>query len=227
MSSYGFIRVPRDLKQAIPNAKSPSPQGVVELPSSELAQSILTYARRELPPKVLNHSLRVYQYSVAIMKDHFNLWDLDPEVVFVTALLHDIGTTDKNMRATKLSFEFYGAAVAQDLVLQCSNKNQDYAEAVAEAIIRHQDLGSTGYITSLGLIIQISTILDNVGGNLEYVDPHTLDAVNREYPRDGWLGCFADAIDRENETKPWCHTSQLGVEEFRDNVLANKLQYKI
>lgn len=227
MSTYGFIQVPRDLKAAIPAVNAPTDQQLADLPSSELATFVLSYAMEELPQKVLNHSLRVFQYSAAIIKDQFPDWDLDLEVVFVTALLHDIGTTAKNMKATKLSFEFYGGLISRDLILKHSNGNQDYAEAVAEAIIRHQNLGDVGYITSLGLIIQILTILDNVGKNLEYINPKTLARVNEKYLREGWLGCFADAIDNENKQKPWGHTSQLGVPNFRDDVMANKLNYKI
>lgn len=160
------------------------------------------------------------------MKDYFPDWDLDPEVVFVTCLLHDIATTDKNMEATKMSFEFYGGIISGELILRNSNGNKFYAEAVSEAIIRHQDLGESGYITALGLVLQISTILDNVGLNSEYVHLDTIDAINKEYTRDGWLGCFAKAIDNENKLKPWGHTSALGVDEFRDNVLANKFRYE-
>ncbi|CAK7901468.1 cyanamide hydratase Ddi3p [[Candida] anglica] len=226
MSSYGFIKVPRDIKKAIPNPKKPTSQKVVELPSGVLGKFILEYAQKELPEKVLNHSLRVYQYSVSILKDQFPEWDLDHEVLFVTALLHDIGTTDKNMSATNLSFEFYGGIISRDLILEQTDGNKVYADAVAEAIIRHQDLGESGYITSLGLIIQIATILDNVGLNSEYIHPDTLDLVNKKYSRDGWIGCFANAIDNENTRKPWGHTSALGVDKFRDDVLANSLRYE-
>lgn len=227
MSKYGFIKVPRELEHAIPSVTPPTSQPLVELPNSTLAKFVLKYSTAELPPKVLNHSLRVFQYSVAIIKDQFPHWDLDPEVIFVTALLHDIATTEKNMKATKLSFEFYGGIISRDLIFEHTNGDQDYAEAVAEAIIRHQNLGNTGFITSLGLIIQISTILDNVGENLQYIHRETLSRINEKYLRDGWLGCFASAIDNENRQKPWGHTSQLGPEEFRDNVLRNQLQYKI
>lgn len=226
MSQYGFIRVPRDIKKAISNPKPASPQLVVELPQTAMGKFILQYAQDELSEPVLNHSLRVYQYSVAIIKDQFPDWDLDLEVLFVTCLLHDIATTEKNMNATKMSFEYFGGIISGELVLKRTNGNQDYAEAVSEAIIRHQDLGDSGYITSLGLILQISTILDNVGLNTEYIHEDTLDAINKKYSRAGWLGCFAKAIDNENKQKPWGHTSALGVDEFRDNVLANDFRYE-
>lgn len=225
MSTHGFVKISRDVKVAIPNPKQPTAQISTQLPTSELSQLVYNYAKERLPAKVLNHSLRVYLYSAAIIKDQFSEWDLDLEVVYVTSLLHDIGTTDENMAATKMSFEFYGGLVSRDLIFEATN-NQDYAEAVAEAIIRHQDLGESGYITTLGLILQIATILDNVGLNAHLIHADTLDATNKKFSREGWTGCFASAIDNENKLKPWGHTSALGVDQFRDDVLANNFRYE-
>ncbi|ORY08094.1 cyanamide hydratase [Basidiobolus meristosporus CBS 931.73] len=156
MVSYGFVKVSCDVQKAIPEPKQPTSQSVAELPSSKFAQDT----------------------------DYFPSWDLDLETLFVTALPHDIGTTEKNMRDTKLSFEFYGGILSREWVLEQIN-NRDYADVVAEAIIRHQDLGESGFIFTLGLIIQISTILDNVGHLTHLIHPETLDAVNKKYPRDG------------------------------------------
>ncbi|KAI3404426.2 hypothetical protein KGF56_002823 [Candida oxycetoniae] len=215
----------RDVKKAIPDPKEPSPQTNTELPQTDLSQFVLQYAKDKLPAKVLNHSLRVFLYSRAIIKDHFPEWDLDPEIILVTSLLHDIGTTKENMHNTKMSFEFYGGLLSRELVLE-QTRDKDYADAVSEAIIRHQDLGESGFITRLGLILQVATILDNVGLNTHLIHKDSLDAANKKYPRDGWLNCFAEAIDNENKLKPWGHTSALGVEEFRNNVLNNKVKYE-
>ncbi|KAK6204434.1 uncharacterized protein RJT21DRAFT_116858 [Scheffersomyces amazonensis] len=226
MSKYGFEKISRDIKLALPTPVAPTAQTNTELPKSALATFVLKYVEKELPAEVLNHSLRVYLYSKAIIHDQFPKWDLDLEVVFVTSLLHDIGTTTKNMAATKLSFEWYGGIISRDLVLEETNGDKDYADAVAEAIIRHQDLGESGYITTLGLILQVATILDNVGLHNHLIHPDTLDAVNKRFSRQGWLNCFAKAIDNENHLKPWGHTSALGVDQFRNDVLANKLNYE-
>lgn len=227
MSKYGFIKISRDVQQAIPNPKKPSIQLNTELPlDSPLAKFVYDYSKKRLPNETFNHSLRVYFYSVAIIKDQFADWTLDPEIVFVTSLLHDIGTSHENMHATKMSFETWGGILSRDLVLEQTKGNKDYADAVCEAIVRHQDLGESGYITTLGLILQISTILDNVGLNSHLIHEDTLNAVNKKYSRKGWLNCFAGAIDKENELKPWGHTSALGVDKFKDDVLTNKLRYE-
>lgn len=101
-------------------------------------------------------SMRVYYFGRAIQEQQFPDWDLSAETYFITALLHDIGTTEKHMAATKMSFEFYGGLLAREFLVK---HNVELAEAVAEAVIRHQDLGTSGKITSLGLLIQLATIL--------------------------------------------------------------------
>lgn len=223
MSKYGFVKIERDASTALPNPKPPTPQKI-ELPHGKIEEAILEYAKTELNEQTLNHSLRVYSYSVAIIIDQFPDWDLDLGVLLTTSLLHDIGTTEKNMSATKMSFEFYGGLIAREWVLE-KTKDTDYADAVSEAVIRHQDLGTTGNITTLGLILQISTILDNVGKHTQYIHEDTLDYVNRKYPRNGWKSCFAKVISTENTQKPWGHTTALGETEFRKGVLDNNFEY--
>jgi cyanamide hydratase len=79
------------------------------------------------------------------------------ETYYITCLLHDLGTTDENMYGTHMSFEYYGAFKA--LKFLCDNgASKDQAEAVSEAIVRHADLGETGTLTSLGMLIQLSTV---------------------------------------------------------------------
>lgn len=62
------------------------------------------------------------------------------------------------MRATKLSFEYYGGFLAHDIITK-SGGSQDLAESVTEAIIRHQDFIEDGMITTVGQVIQLSTML--------------------------------------------------------------------
>lgn len=85
-------------------------------------------------------------------------WHFTDETYLLTCLLHDIGTTDKNIFATHMSFEFYGGMLALHLLSTELHAPIEQAESVAEAIIRHQDIGDTGKITTIGLLIQLATI---------------------------------------------------------------------
>jgi cyanamide hydratase len=97
--------------------------------------------------------------GIAIARFSFPIW-LTPsfiETYFFTCLLHDIGTTDTNIAATLMSFEFYGGMLALDL-LGKEGAPKAQAESVAEAVMRHQDLGDTGTLSSIGALIQLATI---------------------------------------------------------------------
>lgn len=164
--------------------------------------------------------------AMAILHQQFPSYTtLSPSTLALSSLLHDIGTTRSNLRSTQLSFEFYGGILALHLLRSeiSPPASQSQAEAVAEAIIRHQDIGTTGKITFLGQLIQLATLYDNTGGNPELVSKETRDDVNREFPRGGWEGCFARTIGEEIGLKPWAHTTHLGEEEFPNAVLGNEL----
>jgi cyanamide hydratase len=148
---------------------------------------------------------------------------LSPSTLALACLLHDIGTTPSHLRSTQLSFEFYGGILALDLLQSKLGAPQSQAEAVAEAIIRHQDVGTVGTITFLGQLVQLATLYDNTGGNPEIVHGDTRDDVIGEFPRTGWSKCFAEVIREELGLKPWAHTTHLGEKDFEEAVLGNKL----
>jgi cyanamide hydratase len=137
-------------------------------------------------------------------------------------MLHDIGTSDKNITATLMSFEFYGGLIVLDL-LKSLSAPLPQAENVAESVIRHQDLGTTGTLTRISALTQLATIFDNVGKNPELVHKETIESVVAAWPRMKWSGCFAGTIKREIGLKPWAHTTHLGERDFPEGVLDNKL----
>lgn len=94
----------------------------------------------------------------AIASQHFPAWSFTDETYLLACLLHDIGTTDENLNATLMSFEFYGGMIALELLQKQHQAPKGQAESVAEAIFRHQDLGTTGKITTIGALIQFATI---------------------------------------------------------------------
>lgn len=156
----------------------------------------------------------------AILKDHFPEWQVSDETYFITCMLHDIGTTSKNICGTLMSFEFYGAKVAYEKLLSLGSPVPQ-AEAVMEAIIRHQDLGETGTITELGQIIQLATVFDNVGMNPDLITKDLIEATTSKWKRNGWSGCFAATIREEIGLKPYCHTT--AIDRFAEKVEGNSL----
>jgi cyanamide hydratase len=173
--AYGFTPVlssPESLFTASSTLKSKVPPPCIPVsatptPSTPLSRRIQAYAKFHLPEPTYNHSLRVYHYGLAIKRYAFPEWEFDDETYFLTCLLHDIGTTGENLRATKLSFEFFGGYLALDVLQHDRDDVEEkatavapraQAESVAEAIIRHQDLRDVGSITAVGQLVQLATI---------------------------------------------------------------------
>ena len=228
VTTYGFTAVPRDtdvLKNQVARIVRPPKPLLIEslpTPNTALVKTIYEYAERHLPIPTLNHSMRVYRYGRAIQLQHFPQWQFTDEVYMLCCLFHDIGTTPENIRATLMSFEWYGGMIAHSYLLE-QGADKALAESVMEAVVRHQDLGATGKISAVGSLLQLATVFDNMGGHSELVHEETIKSVVALHPRLGWSRCFHDTIRLENESKPWAHTTALGEEDFPMGVLNNQL----
>ncbi|KAK0765802.1 hypothetical protein N5P37_001740 [Trichoderma harzianum] len=198
----------------------------IKFPEDPIAVEVQKYAKEMLPMQTFNHSMRVFYFASAIVMQQFpkESETFNFSTLALASLLHDIGTTDDNLSSTHMSFEFYGGYKALSLLLALG-ASKDQAEAVAETIIRHQDLGTAGNITFLGQVIQLATIYDNVSDHpylkniTELIHIDTLQDVIRAFPRQHWLGCFAGTIEREESLKPWCHSTH--IPDFAQAVLNN------
>jgi cyanamide hydratase len=67
LSAHGWTAVPRSQAKLIADLENPQPANIVvddvKLPDSEVARKTYEYAKKELPEKTFNHSMRVYYYG--------------------------------------------------------------------------------------------------------------------------------------------------------------------
>ncbi|AEO60908.1 hypothetical protein MYCTH_2069839 [Thermothelomyces thermophilus ATCC 42464] len=226
IAEHGWTPVPLDadaIFQGKPYLHEPAPVLVkdIHFPSDDpLVARAQEYAKEQLPLQTYNHSMRVFYWATAILHQQFpsHAKALSPSTLALACLLHDIGTAPAFWTSTRLSFEFHGAITAINLLSSPppSSTTSQAAEAVCEAIIRHQDLalGSVGVragtITLLGQVLQLATVYDNVGARAYAVHAATRDDVHRAFPRGGWEACFAGIVRREIAAKPWAHSTHLG-----------------
>ncbi|WWC65668.1 uncharacterized protein I303_108289 [Kwoniella dejecticola CBS 10117] len=248
---YGLTAVPADSTKLSPATTSPQPvslDSLLPLPSTPLASRVHQYVQSELSPDTYRHSIRVYLYGKAIFRECFPQYGLGSdgggeldESWFLTALLHDIGTTDKNIKSTRLSYEFWAGYHALDLLQNSTSTSstspsvrtgegystqtqsdiacKDQAESIAEAIIRHQDIQDTGNITLLTRLIHLGTLLDNIGKGSELIHGDTIKEIIKAYPRPGWSGCFATTVKKEKELKPYTMVSR--IDGFEELIMKN------
>lgn len=151
---------------------------------------------------------------------------LNPVTWALTCLLHDLGTAEENLTATRMSFDIYGGIKALH-ILKDFGATSDQAEAAAEAIIRHEDMGVDGTMTYIGQLIQLATTYDNTGfhphvknfGKL--IHDTTRAQINEAHPRLKWCTFFSSIIRKEEIIKPWCHSTHLV--NFDKEIEANTL----
>jgi cyanamide hydratase len=156
---------------------------------------------------------------------------LNPATWALTCLLHDIGTAEANLTATRMSFDIYGGIKAL-YILQDLGASKDQAEAVAEAIIRHEDMGVDGTITYIGQLIQLATTYDNtsihphVKNFGEMIHDTTRTEVSEAYPRIKWSTFFSSIVRKEEQIKPWCHSTHLVdfAKEIETNTLMKQFE---
>ncbi|KAF5558559.1 cyanamide hydratase [Fusarium mexicanum] len=188
----------------------------IVFPSDDkLVSEAQAFVKARLSQEAYNHSMRVFYWEA-----------LSPSTWALTCLLHDIGTAQAYFTSTRMSFDIYGGIKAME-VLKVLGGSNDQAEAVAEAIIRHEDMGVDGTITFLGQLIQLATLYDNVGTyeGIEdfgsWINETSRDNINKAIPRYGWCSWFACTVRKEETNKPWCHTTH--IPQFDKQMEANTL----
>lgn len=235
---YGLLpALPADQSKSPPTTTSPSPLSPLNNPppTTPLATRLAAYTKSKLPAEVYAHSHRVYYYGRFIATECYPAWNFSPgseldETWYITALLHDIGTTPEHITGTKLSYEFWAGFHALEILQDHGQggsgsgsgdavASREQAESIAEAIIRHQDVQDKGRISLLTRLIHMGTLLDNIGAGKEMVHPDTIRAVNEAYDRKGWSGCFRDTVVKEKELKPWAMVSR--IEGFEEKIEEN------
>lgn len=236
-AEYGLTALPADMGSLQPSNTSPQTVSASTLspPNTALAKRIQAYVKAKLPAETYSHSMRVYSYGLAIARECFPEWKVEQaskleETWFMTAMLHDIGTTPEHIQNTKLSYEFWAGVHALDLLQDPAvggggegKAPRDQAESVAEAIIRHQDVQDKGNVSLVTMMIHLCTLLDNVGAEVpvKFVSKGTIESINEKYSRHGWAGCFAATVEKEKSLKPYAMVSR--IEGFEDAIRDNKV----
>ncbi|WWC93018.1 uncharacterized protein L201_007982 [Kwoniella dendrophila CBS 6074] len=246
---YGFTALPAAqslIKPATDSPKEIKIEDLLPLPSSPLAKRINEYCKLKLSEDTYKHSIRVYLYGKAISKECFPQFNLTnneklDETWFLTALLHDIGTTDEHIHNTRLSYEFWAGFHALDILQNPSSTSstntssnsvekeqgvaiaiatKDQAESISEAIIRHQDIQNNGNITLITRLIHLGTLLDNIGSGSNLIHPSTIKNIIEKYSRPNWSNCFANTVKKEKQYKPYTMVSR--IDGFQDKILENQ-----
>jgi HD superfamily phosphodiesterase len=171
----------------------------LQVPDSRLARQAEELARTACPPFLTNHCFRSHAWAVALAeRDGIRF---DAELLYVAALLHDVGLIPEF--DTGRCFEVDGAAAAADLAA-AAGWAEERRDALAEAIRLHVALEEELGEGPEAYLLWHATGLDVVGHRLHDLDRRTIGSVIARYPRLDFERGFTDLLRDQAARKPNC-----------------------
>jgi hypothetical protein len=166
------------------------------LPSSEISKQAYELARSISPPFLLHHALRSYAY--ALMLARRDKLTIDAELVFLGALMHDIGLTEAH--AGNEPFGARGGAAAREF-LSKHGYDPKRIEIIHEAIAEHLDAAAERRPPEIALV-RVGAGVDLFGLHLDTLPRADVERTLRTWPRLDFKHCFGELLKREAQRLP-------------------------
>jgi hypothetical protein len=182
------------------------------VPDSAFARAVREHILDVAPPYLVNHSVRAYAWAVELAR-HDGL-RFDPEILYVSAMLHDIGLVP----AFDLGgcFETDGAIEAERFALE-HRQPRERAQAIYDVIDLHMLAEAPEGSTNEVVLLNDSTGTDVSGYRYEDVRPDAIAPILAAYPRLAFKRDFAAAFVDQATRKPTCRVAEM--------VRSGKLEY--
>jgi hypothetical protein len=151
----------------------------IEIPGSPLAKAVTELVREAASPLLFDHSRRVYLFGM--LQGRRRRLVADPELVYVGAMCHDLGLTDR-FRTKDRRFEVDGAEAAREL-LAAHGADPDAVRRVWTAIALHTTPGVPEFMEPEVALVTAGVETDVLGIGRGDLAPDDLDAVTAAHPR--------------------------------------------
>jgi hypothetical protein len=155
----------------------------ITIPDSKMAREITELVRDTENSLLFNHSSRVYYFSAATGKRKGLTFD--PELLYVSAMFHDMGLTPKHSSATD-RFEVDGANAAREFLRQHNIPQQDI-DTVWTSIALHTTPGIPQYMHPVVALLTNGVEMDVLGIAYSEFSDADRRAIVAAYPRTGTL----------------------------------------
>jgi hypothetical protein len=177
--------------------------GIV-VPDSAFARAAREHIADVAPPYLVNHSLRAYAWAVELARHDDTRYDA--EILYVSALLHDIGLVP----AFDLGgcFERDGAIEAERFSLE-HGQPADRARAIYDVIDLHMLAEAPPGSANEVVLLNDSTGTDVTGYRYRDVRPEAIGPILAAYPRLTFKREFAAAFVDQASRKPTCRVAEM------------------
>ncbi len=184
----------------------------IAIPDTPLVREVTDYIRAAEDDLLFDHSRRVFLFG-ALQGRRLGLQP-DLELLYVGAMFHDIGLTER-YRTSTLRFEVDGANAARDFLLQ---RGYDPAEArkVWLGIALHTTPGVPEFLDPEIALVTAGVETDVLGMGRDDLAPEALNAVTAAHPRPDFKNRIVAAFNNGMKHRP---DSTFGT--MNDDVLAH------
>jgi hypothetical protein len=172
----------------------------IKVPDSSIVRQAEELARSASNDMLFNHVMRCYWFGELFAQREGK--QVDSELMFLSAVLHDLGLT--NHAPGPHRFEIEGAGAARTFLIE-RGVSEDRAQKVWDNIAIHtwdlnQFRGDTSRLMQLGLAYDVSGVQ---GAQL---DPDDVAEVVRRFPRLNFKRAFNEMLSHEVDCKhPYPH----------------------
>ena len=173
----------------------------VTVPDSKMAREVTELVRDTESPLLFNHSSRVYYFAAAAGTR--KRLDFDPELLYVSAMFHDMGLTAEHSSAAD-RFEVDGANAAREFLRQYKIPKQDL-DTVWASIALHTTPGIPQYMHPVVALLTNGVEMDVLGIAYSEFSDADREAIVAAYPRtehfkEDIIQSFYDGIKDKPET---------------------------
>jgi hypothetical protein len=158
----------------------------LSIPDSELAKKATKLVFEASPEFLFNHCVRTFLFADLIGQK--NQLNYDRELLYLGAVMHDLGFTDRFNGPQR--FEVDGADAARSFLLQ-EGRAEPEAELIWDAIALHTSIGIASRKAPEIALVHLGTSLDAGGFGLQDLDPEIVERVINAYPR---LNCGQELL---------------------------------
>ena len=174
------------------------------VPDSALARRARELIAHVAAPFLVNHSVRVYAWAVELAR-HDGL-QFDPEILYVSAMLHDIGLVPPYDLGG--CYEVDGAIAAERLVRE-AGEPEARVRAIYDAIALHDDETLPPDPASEVVLLWDSAGTDVTGHRFADVRPTIITGVLAAYPRLDFKREFTALFVDQASRKPTCPAAEM------------------
>lgn len=172
----------------------PRSVGGIRMIDTRIAKAAAELARTASPPHLYNHAARTYLFGALIGRTA--KMKVDEELLYLAAILHDLGLTEQFMG--ERAFEIEGAIAAEKFLRQ-RGLSAARSAVVWDGIAMHP-LAIAQYKQPEIALVAAGAAADVVGAGLEGIAAADREAVLQAFPRLGFKSKFvttcADVVER-------------------------------